>query len=114
MVRHFLDVLQTNYGAGVEYKISGIHLGSAADSAFESGDGQRTTVADYFSRQLGKTLKYPRAPLIRVGSKEKDGRLPPRTKLFPMELCLLNGAQKVKQMNENQIATLIKSCLTCK
>ena len=96
----------------MQYKISGVHLGSADTMDFE-WNGKKTTVADYYANHLNVKLKYPRAPLIRVGSKEKKGVLPPKTKLFPMELCLLNGAQKVKQMNEAQISTLIKSCLTC-
>ena len=65
-------------------------------------------------KKLDKKLEWPRAPLIRVGSKEKNGKLPPRTKLFPMEFCLLKGAQKVKQMNEDQISRLIKQCKSCK
>ena len=107
---------KTSYN-NVEYKIHGIHLGSADTSSFESENGV-TTIADYFASALNKPVQYPRAPLVRVGKDDtekarKEGKRS-KMKLFPMEFCVLNGAQKVKKMSENQIATLIRSCLTCK
>ena len=49
------------------------------------------------------TLKNPRLPCIRVGSKQSK-----RKKLFPMELCGLPNDQKVKKLTEQNVADLIK------
>ena len=102
----------------MEYKIHGIHLGSADTTTFKSDNGD-TTVADYFAKDLNKPIQCPRAPLVRVGKDDsdkvkRDPNYKSKMKLFPMEFCVLNGAQKVKKMSENQIATLIRNCLTCK
>ena len=92
-----------------EYKIHALSKEDALTAYFIHGENKKINIADYYNQILGKNLDYPRLPLVQVGSSKSK-----RMKLFPMEFCLLKGDQKAKQINERQIADLIRfSCKTC-
>lgn len=55
-------------------KVSGLEK-SAVDYKFDC-DGKTISVAEYFKNRYKKTLKYPKLPLLNVGTKNKPNCLP--------------------------------------
>ena len=102
-------MFDTNYATSTtstrKFKIDG--LDDSADTAtFEmtrDGDDIKINVADYFEKELNKTLKYPKLPVIRVGSKKSKKKM-----FFPMEMCVISEDQKVTKMGEKETSAIIK------
>ncbi|XP_068740587.1 protein argonaute-2-like isoform X2 [Montipora capricornis] len=88
-----------------KYTVRGLSGESAESLQFDEEDettGQRTktTVAQYFYKRYGISLKYPHLPCLQVGQK-KDCYL-------PMEVCTIIPGQK-RHLSEQQITNLIRT-----
>ena len=97
----FASNYETKQGKHMLYKINGLDE-DAINAKFDKG-GQTITVADYFATDLLQPLKGPKLPCVRVGSKNSK-----RKKLFPMEKCLIVNDQKVKKLEDDDVAKIIK------
>ena len=84
-----------------KYKIDGFD--ESADTATFDMSGKTISVADYFTKELGQNLRYPKLPCIRVGSKKSRKKM-----FFPMEMCSISEDQKVTKMGEKETSAIIK------
>lgn len=71
-----------------------------------TGRQQKITVADFFTKIKGCRIKYPNLNCIWVGPRDK-------TIYYPMELLeVAYGQVNSKQLNERQLATMVKEAAT--
>ncbi|KAG0308842.1 eukaryotic translation initiation factor 2C, 2 [Dissophora globulifera] len=73
------------------------------DMTTNDGATRKVSVSEYFEQTYGKRLRYPALPCI--GSKGKQAVC-----YFPIEVCsIVPGQHYKKKLNEDQLATMIKS-----
>ncbi|KDO23468.1 hypothetical protein SPRG_21025 [Saprolegnia parasitica CBS 223.65] len=86
-------------------RVNGLSPKSATDSKFKDHDGNTTSVAAYFRKQYGVSLRHPELPCLHIGN-------PTKQLYMPMEVCVtMEGQRLMRKVNENQVANMIK--FTC-
>ncbi|KAI9917739.1 hypothetical protein PsorP6_013128 [Peronosclerospora sorghi] len=79
--------------------------GSADKTFFETDDGQRVSIAQYFQKTYKIRLRYPNLPFLHVGAPQKNNYL-------PMEVCRIEAGQKCpRKATDKQVANMIR--FTC-
>jgi eukaryotic translation initiation factor 2C len=94
--------VKTTHGDKVrKYRVNGLTRTAADRTMFES-DGNKVSVADYFSSKYGVALKYPYLPCLHVGN-------PAKNIYIPLEFVqVVEGQKYIKKLNEEQTAEMIK------
>lgn len=105
-VEHFLRACRvevTHRGEATRrYKVLGLSQNAAAQTFFETQDGAKQSVADYFREQYNINLKYPKLPCLAVGS-------PQRSIFLPMEVCRIPPGQRyMRRLDGLQTSDMIK------
>ena len=88
------------------YRILGLTEDDATRVMFQHEQFGEISVAEYFDKQYGIKLRFPRLPVFRVGS-------PKRSISIPIELCDLKPGQRYpRKLNESQTAGMVKATST--
>ncbi|KAG6611995.1 Argonaute1 (AGO1) [Phytophthora cinnamomi] len=92
-------------GVRRSYRVNGLSKDSAENTFFQTDDGQRVSVVQYFQRAYNLRLRYPKLPCLHVGAPQKKNYL-------PMEVCHIMAGQKCpRKATDKQVANMIR--FTC-
>ncbi|KAI9916305.1 hypothetical protein PsorP6_018162 [Peronosclerospora sorghi] len=87
------------------YRVNGLSKESADKTFFETDDGQRVSIAQYFQQTYKIRLRYPNLPCLHVGAPQKKNYL-------PMEVCRIEAGQKChRKATDKQVENMIR--FTC-
>uniref|UniRef100_M4BSN4 Uncharacterized protein n=1 Tax=Hyaloperonospora arabidopsidis (strain Emoy2) TaxID=559515 RepID=M4BSN4_HYAAE len=92
-------------GVKRSYRVNGLSRDAADRTFFETDDGQRLSIAQYFEQTYKLRLRYPKLPCLHVGAPQKKNYL-------PMEVCHILAGQKCpRKPTDKQVANMIR--FTC-
>ncbi|KAI6230169.1 hypothetical protein M3Y99_01094700 [Aphelenchoides fujianensis] len=95
--------LRTTYGETRSHRYTKIADSTAATTVIA---GKNQTVAEYFKKKLGKTLRFPNLPLVCCGNEAKKI-------LIPMELLTVDASfQRIKMKLPDELQALTNSFTT--
>ncbi|KAI9921408.1 hypothetical protein PsorP6_002057 [Peronosclerospora sorghi] len=88
-------------GVRRSYRVNGLSKESADKTFFETDDGQRVSIAQYFQQTYKILLRYPNLPCLHV-----------KKNYLPMEVCRIEAGQNCpRKATDKQVANMIR--FTC-